>query len=388
MERKKILWLCSWYPNRNDPFDGDFVQRHARAAALYNDIHVIALKPASVDEEVSNTSPGLTEQLFYFRKKGGLFKPLDLFHWFSSYKKIIRNYIATHGKPALVHVHVPWNAGLLALWVKRKYGIPFVVTEHWGIYNENVEGPYPNRPFIFRLLMRNIFRNATHLATVSAYIAEKINHYVKPIPFTLIPNVVDTDVFKYIESQSAVFTFLHVSNLDPVKNFSGILEAVALLEKAVSTPFQLVIAGNRDATYVELAEKMGLLNSIVFFRGEISYSAVAQEMQAADAFILNSISENAPCVIAEALCAGLPVVTTTVGGIAEMVHESNAIMVKGTGVNGLLAALKEMIKKNDLFDKRTIAASACSLYAYEVVGKSLNKLYHSVISDGSRRSSL
>lgn len=387
MERKKILWLCSWYPNRNDPFDGDFVQRHARAAAVYNDIHVIALKPASFYEEVSNTSPGLTEQLFYFRKKGGLFKPLDLLHWFSSYKKSIRNYIETQGKPALVHVHVPWNAGLLALWVKKKYGIPFVVTEHWGIYNENVERPYPKRPFIFRLLMRKIFRNATHLATVSAYIAEKINHYVVPIPFTLIPNVVDTDVFKYIESQSALFTFLHVSNLYPVKNVAGILEAVALLEKEVSVPFQLVIAGNRDVTYIELARRMGLLNRIVFFRGEISYSAVAHEMQAADAFILNSISENAPCVIAEALCVGIPVVTTMVGGVPEMVDESNAVTVKGTGVNGLLVALKEMIQKNELFDKRVIAATASSLYAYEVAGKTLNELYNSIINDGFRRSS-
>lgn len=381
MERKKILWLCSWYPNRNDPFDGDFVQRHARAAALYNDIHVITLKPASVDEEVSNTSPGLTEQLFYFRKKGGLFKPLDLFHWFSSYKKIIRNYIATHGKPALVHVHVPWNAGLLALWVKRKYGIPFVVTEHWGIYNENVEGQYEKRPFIFRLLMRNIFRNATHLATVSAYIAEGINHYVSPIPFTLIPNVVDTDVFKYIESQSTVFTFLHVSNLYPVKNVAGILEAVALLEKEVPMPFQLVIAGNRDATYVELAEKMGLLNSIVFFRGEISYSAVAQEMQAADAFILNSISENAPCVIAEALCAGIPVVTTMVGGVPEMVDESNSIPVYNRDQYSLYEALKKMITIHQRFNQKDIAAKANGIYNNNIVGKNLDILYQRLTSN-------
>lgn len=380
MERKKILWLCSWYPNRNDPFDGDFVQRHARAAAVYNDIHAIALKPASFDEEVYNTSPGLTEQLFYFRKKGGLFKPLDLLHWFSSYKKSIRNYIETHGKPALVHVHVPWNAGLLALWVKKKYGIPFVVTEHWGIYNENVERPYPKRPFIFRLLMRKIFRNATHLATVSAYIAEKINHYVAPIPFTLIPNVVDTDVFKYIESQSALFTFLHVSNLYPVKNVAGILEAVALLEKEVSVPFQLVIAGNRDVTYIELARRMGLLNRIVFFRGEISYSVVAHEMQAADAFILNSVSENAPCVIAEALCVGIPVVATMVGGVPEMVDESNSIPVYNRDQYSLYEALKKMITIHQRFQQKDIAAKANGIYNNYIVGKKLHILYQRLTS--------
>ena len=36
-----VLWLPSWYPNKLSPFDGDFIQRHAKAAALYNDIAII-----------------------------------------------------------------------------------------------------------------------------------------------------------------------------------------------------------------------------------------------------------------------------------------------------------------------------------------------------------
>ena len=388
MERKKILWLCSWYPNRNDPFDGDFVQRHARAAALYNDIHVIVLKPASLDEEVLNTFPGLTEQLFYFRKKGGVFKPIDLLHWYNSYKKFIREYIATNGKPSLVHLHVPWNAGLLALWVKKKYGIPFIITEHWGIYNENVQFPFSKRGLLFRLLMKRMFQQAAHLASVSRYIAEGINRYVAPIPFTMIPNVVDTGVFKYKENQPSIFTFLHVSNLDPVKNVEGILAAMALLEKELSVPFRLRIVGNRDETYVDLARRMGLLDRLVFFKGEISYEAVALEMQAADALVLNSISENAPCVISEALCAGLPVVTTAVGGIPEMVNHQNAIMFEVQDVNGLLIALKEMVLKSRLFDKNAISVSASALYANVAVGGALNGLYNRVLKYPSQQPSL
>ena len=49
MQRKKILWLASWYPNRNDPFDGDFIQRHARAAAIDHDIHVIHVSEAEIE---------------------------------------------------------------------------------------------------------------------------------------------------------------------------------------------------------------------------------------------------------------------------------------------------------------------------------------------------
>ena len=51
MQRKKILWLVSWYPNRNDKFDGDFIQRHARAAAIYHDVHVIFVTDTEMSVE-------------------------------------------------------------------------------------------------------------------------------------------------------------------------------------------------------------------------------------------------------------------------------------------------------------------------------------------------
>ena len=40
-ERKHIIFLARWYPHRYDPMFGLFVQRHAEAAALFNDITVI-----------------------------------------------------------------------------------------------------------------------------------------------------------------------------------------------------------------------------------------------------------------------------------------------------------------------------------------------------------
>ena len=40
-DRKHIVFLARWYPHRYDPMFGLFVQRHAEAAALYNDISVV-----------------------------------------------------------------------------------------------------------------------------------------------------------------------------------------------------------------------------------------------------------------------------------------------------------------------------------------------------------
>ena len=35
------LWLASWYPSKIAPFEGDFIQRHARATALVQPVHVV-----------------------------------------------------------------------------------------------------------------------------------------------------------------------------------------------------------------------------------------------------------------------------------------------------------------------------------------------------------
>ena len=44
--------------------------------------------------------------------------------------KLFRRYIRDNGRPDLVHAHCCLNAGVLALAIKRRYDIPFVVTEH------------------------------------------------------------------------------------------------------------------------------------------------------------------------------------------------------------------------------------------------------------------
>src|SRR6476469_113764 len=110
MQRKKILWLVSWYPNRNDAFDGDFIQRHARAAAIYHDIHVVYVTERIMAKEVEeewNFATGLTEQLVYFKFTGGLLARLKKqMKWKKLFRRAIEQYVGKNGLPQEVHVHV------------------------------------------------------------------------------------------------------------------------------------------------------------------------------------------------------------------------------------------------------------------------------------------
>src|SRR4030095_16450128 len=106
-----ILWLPSWYPNKLAPFNGDFIQRHARAAALYNDIHVIhAIETEKIDKTTSETSrsPGLTEQIIYIkRKKSPWGRMRGHYQWLTMSRQAIRDHIKANGVPDAVHVNIP-----------------------------------------------------------------------------------------------------------------------------------------------------------------------------------------------------------------------------------------------------------------------------------------
>lgn len=377
--RKKILWLVSWYPNANDRFDGDFIQRHARAAAIFHDVHVIFVTDRLQDEEVVeewNHVTGLTEQLIYFKKQQGLlYKINKQLTWKKQYMRAVVNYFEKHGPPALVHVHIPWKAGLIALQLKREREIPFIVTEHWGIYNDYVEDRFLHKPFWVRRMIKNIFASAENILSVSRYLGNSINQQVVNKPFTVLPNVVDTSLFFYKETESPVFTFIHVSNMVPLKNCSGILKAFEkLIAKGIENIRLLMVGGNHHA-YHEEAQMMGLLNKQVFFTGEISYLDVATHLQQSNCFVLNSHIENAPCVIAEALCCGLPVIATAVGGVPELVNESNGRLVPADDTEALALTMMKIYEDYADFNRSYIADQAHKTYSYSAISIQLDAVY-------------
>ena len=379
--RKKILWLVSWYPNKLDAFDGDFIQRHAQAASLYNDVHVIqvvadekGVVTNSVYEE-KNEAAGLTEHIIYFKKPASFFpRLLGFLKWKKLYKQSIKNYISKNGLPHVVHVHVPVKAGLLALWMKKKYGTKFIVTEHFGIYNKVDELNFAVRPAWFQQLTRSIFFAAEKFLTVSEYLGKGVNKFVLKKPFEIVPNVVNTELFYLKESTHARFRFIHVSNM-ALKNAEGILQAAKQLREQGNF-FELVMVGNRNDHYLHYARQLGLDGSVIF-KGEIPYQQVAAEMQQANAFILFSNIENSPCVIGEALCCGLPVIATRVGGIPELVNVQNGILVKPGDIPALVQAMQKIIENYNRFNQQEISQTAIEKFSYPVVGKKLDEIYQS-----------
>lgn len=379
MQRKKILWLVSWYPNRNDRFDGDFIQRHARAAAIHHDIHVIFVTDAEMEREIDeewNYVTGLTEQIIYFKRKRGVAARLrKQLAWKNIYQQTVEKYIDKHGLPDCVHVHVPWKTGLIALWMKKKFGNSFIVTEHWGIYNKAIEDNFYTKAKLIQTLLKECFVKAKAFVSVSMFLALNVEEICGKKADVIIPNVVDTTVFFYKDVKYSKFTFLHVSNMVPLKNVKTILDAFKKLVDEKRQNVQLILIGNRDNEYPDYANQLGLLNRSVFFRGEIPYNEVAAEMQRSHCFVLNSVMENSPCVLGEALSCGSPVIATNVGGIPELVHPENGVLLPINDMDALAIAMVEMIEKYPSYNHKKISEDAINKFSYSAVSEKFDELY-------------
>ena len=388
MPRKKILWICSWYPDKLAPFNGDFIQRHAAAAMLYNDIYVIHVVgdtsgKISRKKQEFNIEAGVTEQIIYYPATNSLLgRLISHYSWLQLYRHAIRKYISEYGKPDLVHIHIPYKAGLLGGWIKKIYNIPYIITEHWTIYQPQNLVKYEQQKPLYKSIIKRAIKGCNLFLPVSNDLGLLINKLVTEKKFSVVENVANEEYFYFTDniSKDTPFRFIHVSTMTYQKNADTIIECFCLfLEKFPAT--ELIIVGPIPESMQQLIEKTGLSNKNIFLKGEISYIDVAKEMKQAHSLVMFSRYENSPCSIIEALCCGLPVIATNVGGIPELLVKHNGLLIETLDKEALVVALASMVTNYTMYDRKKIAEQAKSRFSYPVIGKKLDEVYASVISN-------
>ncbi len=382
-----VLWLASWYPNRTSPFNGDFIERHALATAAFVDkLFIISIvkdeaMPAGAVEIVKQQTGNIYTYIAYYGKSktGTGEKLFSLVKYFSLQKKIYQEIEKTFAQPALTHVNVAMKAGLFALYLKRFKNIPYVITEHWSIYNLQFSPNILDMGKLFVWLTKKIFSNASLVMPVSNALADNIKRLVGNIQCRTVPNVVNTKLFFYKPATAKVFRFIHVSNLQYPKNLEGILEACSML-KDKGVVFELQVLGGQNDALKSMAKEYGLLHQYVFFEKAIPYPEVGKRMRQSNALLLFSYFEGLPCVMLEALCCGLPIVSSRVGGIPEVINEGNGILVESGNTAALANAMEKMVINYVDWDNHAIAEKASGLFNYNTVGNEHLTIYRKILN--------
>ena len=287
--------------------------------------------------------------------------------------------------PDVVQLNVIQKQGILALWLKKRYGIPYVIVEHWsGFLPEN--GAYlRNNGSLKRKIYEKIAAAASVILPVSDRLKEAMQTCgIQNARWEKIHNVVDDFFFEKEESRKSKVesrkTVLHVSCFDEAaKNVKGLLRAAKMLTEK-RQDWQLVLVGT-GADYKEVrayAETLAFPEGTLRWTGELTPREVAEEMHKADAFVLPSNYENAPVVLSESLAMGLPIIASRIGGIPEMVDDESGILVPTRDEKALAEAMDEMLDNLDEYDSEKIRLKG-EQYSFETVGKHFTAVYESVL---------
>ncbi len=385
---KNVLWLTSWYPNQLSKFDGDFLQRHAKAVGLYCRVHVIYIvkdekKLVTKNAKTELRSNGnLTEQIIYYALPKTGIPILDKYFSQRKYnqlfRKAVNSYIAGKGKPDLVHVHIAMKAGLAALWIKRKWNIPYIVSEQWTAYLPNADVRITDYPFVFQRLLKKVLKEAAVVTVVSDYLGKAIQKHFPGIQCQVIPNVVDTDIFYPAQNQNTGTTrFIHISNMNFQKNSESILNALAILKDTVA--FEMYMYGTANPVLLELIIRLGLQKH-VFTKGEVPQPELAVAIQESDALILYSRYETFGCVLIEANACGVPVIVSDIDVFHEIIKQGvNGIFAESENPEALAEKLKDFISQKNNFDKISIAEATAGKYNFSKVGLSFFELYNRLL---------
>ncbi len=383
----KVLWLASSYPSKLHPYHGDFVQRHAMATALFCQIEVIHI--VKDDEgmitndvkEITVSNKQLTEKIIYYKPVKTTIRIVDRFLSSLKYKKILRsavkNYMLQNGRLPFVHVHIAMKAGLTALWLKRKYKIPYLLTEHWGGYLDEAVPNIRDYNFVYKYYWKKIISGAKASSFVSEYLQNHIINKYKIKSSTVIPNVVNTGIFYPGKKLPAdKIRFIHVSTMLYQKNPEAILHALGILKN--SFPFEMYVYGPVLSSIISLIAELGL-QEYVLLKGEVPQEELSKQIQQSNVLILYSRFETFGCVLIEANACGIPVIVSNLQVFHEIVDEGvNGVFVEGENPAALAEKLKQFILQMNTFDKTAIARFTAEKYNYKRVGQQFLDFYKKI----------
>ncbi len=372
----RVLVIPSWYPSAEAPTAGIFIRQQVDALAAACEVAVLHVDAARRTSDAALTvedgvtvlrsvidASSLSARFFTYRRAG-----------LAAFERLRKEW----GMPDIIHVQALWPAAMIARAISRRYGIPYVVTEHSEEYLAQSERRLVRTPGMLPLVLRPLARGASRTIAVSRSLASRLTELGLARDPVVIPNVVPV-------SEPAPRTvalprvIAHVSVMGPAKNLPALLRAIdALRARRDDFVLQLAGDGERRAEAEALAASLGLAGFVEFI-GPKSATEV-RELYARSAFaVISSTHETFSVVAAEALMCGRPVLSTRCGGPEEFITPEVGRLVANDDVAALADGLDWMLDHHTDFDPEMLHEYARKRFAPDVVAAQILDVYRSVL---------
>lgn len=287
------------------------------------------------------------------------------------------------GEADLVHIHVSERGSAFRQAITTLVVLLFRKPVLMHTHSSDFHSFYSKLPQGVQQWMSWVFGNCTRFIVLSEswkkYYVENLG--VKPDRVVVLPNPVKipAQVPQRLNSENVSFVFL--GRIGQRKGAFDLINAFASLPDELKTRARLTIAGDGEGEKArDLVKNLNLTHYITILDW-VNQEQRDAMLAKADAFVLPSYNEGLPMAVLEAMSWSLPVITTPVGGIPEVIkHTQNGLLVTPGDMQQLSEAMKSLIEdeKLRLYLGSNARVSVTPLDVKDYFG-SLSNIYHSVL---------
>ncbi|MDW5562367.1 MAG: glycosyltransferase [Methanomassiliicoccus sp.] len=283
----------------------------------------------------------------------------------------------------LIHAHFTWPDGGAGALLKKKFGVPLIVTAHgYDAYS------LPFKDAKWKATISRELNEADCIVTVSQRNARCLRELDVSTPIEIIPNGFDDRLFHPMSDMDAIRSrlglpagrlILAVGNLERVKGHEVLIEAFSSLAKRDDVTLIIVGSGPQRAHLEKKVKELSLSGRIIF-SGSRPHSEIPLWINACDVVALSSKNEGNPTVMFETLGCGKPFVGTRVGGVPDVITDDVGILCDPGDPRDLAEKLSMALDRQ--WDKEKIVAHA-RRFTWEQNAKQLLRIYERVIVNGT-----
>ncbi len=364
-------------------------------------------------DETEASSEFIVESLgLKARYINGMYRSLNIWKDYKAYREICK--VIREFKPDIVHTHAA-KAGALGRLAAIHLDVPVIVhTFHGHVFHSYFKS-FTNKLFIE--IERYLARKSTAIIAISDLQKKELTkdfEICAPEKVTVVPLGFDLQRFQVNKEENrAIFRNAYglkpqevaigiIGRLVPIKNHSFFLKVAKQVADGVQQPVRFFIIGDgEDRAAVEAqANELQLpfealhwnddtlsANPIQNDTTKIVFTSWMQNIPIAlaglDLVVMTSLNEGTPVSLIEALAAGKPVVSTNVGGVANVVQEGvTGFLTKPTELTVFSQHVKNLVANRGLREQMGNRgfASVEAKYGYGRLVEDVRQLYHRLLA--------
>jgi glycosyltransferase involved in cell wall biosynthesis len=391
MQKLNVLFISSWYPSREHPTLGNFIQKHAESVNSFVNLEVLYVASSEqckgkLEVDYSKINGVSTTVVYYKKTTNKLPFVSNVLKYLRSKKAFKKGYSyikekKNSSKFDITHCNITFPAGHFALYLKKTEKTPYVISENWTVFLP-YRDDYKNLSFMVKGVIKGIVRNANLMLPVSDYLAHSMAKLGLKQNYKVVPNVVDTNLFslgsKLITQKKEI---IHISTMDDAqKNVSGMFRVIKSISEYRSDFIFRVISDDNHANTQRLLTKFGLDEKIVIIEKTKSTQEIADSFKKAAFSVLFSNYETFSVVLAESWSCGVPVVYSKCGGLTDVKNKALGIQIEPKNESQLEVAIINMLDNYEKYDSKLIRGYAVKNFESKSIGEKFLGIYKEVVN--------